>query len=100
MNAAEWLALRQQREEKTQRKLDVKARARHEHQMAFFNEAISMRDDEVCVPKDFIAKEELEPGVSVELAARGFQISFIRDTANYHSNDWSKVYKVSVPAKE
>lgn len=100
MNAAEWLVLRQQREEKAQRRLDAKAQARHEHQMAFFNETIAVGGVEVCVPKDVIEKEELEPSVSVQLAGRGFQISFLRDTASYHSNSWSKVYKVSVPAKE
>jgi RNA polymerase-interacting CarD/CdnL/TRCF family regulator len=100
MNAAEWLVLRQQREEEAQRRLDAKAQARHEQQISFFNLTIATGDVEVCVPKDVIEKEELEPSVSVHLAGRGFQISFLRDTANYHSNNWSKVYKVSVPAKE
>ena len=100
MNAAEWLALRQQRDEDAKRRLDAKAQARHEQQMAFFNETIRVGDVEVRVPKDVIEKEELEPGVSVELAARGFQISFIRDTVDYHSDAWAKLYEVSVPAKE
>jgi len=100
MNAAEWLVLRQQREDYAKRRLDAKTQARRDQQMAFFNEANSVGDEEVCVPKAIIEKEELESGVYVEMASRGFQVSFIRDTANYQSNGWDKVYKLSVPAKE